>query len=274
MMTKILTKAVAGIAAGMMLLSSANAGELPFDVEVGADIYSHYVWRGMILTDDPVLQPSVTLSACGFSFNVWGSVDMTDINEDLGQDYHLQELDYTLSYDFSAMEGLDMGVGVIYYTFPGTSFSPTEEVYGTVALSMVPYVTPSITAYYDFDQVDGWYVSLALDSEFALSEKMSLGLSASLGIGDGDYNLGYWSVDGDDIVTDDMEEDINDDLDGVCLNDLNLGASLSYQVNDNFSIGISAGYMVLVGSEVRDAVEAVGGDTNQFYMGVSAAFAF
>jgi uncharacterized protein (TIGR02001 family) len=257
MMTQILKKALAGVAAGMMFLGSATAGEeLPFDVEVGADLFSHYVWRGMILTDDPVLQPSLTLSSCGFSANVWGSIDMTDINEDPGEDYHMQELDFTLSYDFSPVEGLDLGVGVIYYTFPGTGFDSTQEAYASVALSEVPFVTPSITAYYDFDEIEGWYVSFALDKEFELSEKLALGVGASLGFGDSDYNMGYWGVDDSG------------------LNDLNLSASLSYQVNDAFSIGISAGYMVLVGSDVKDAVEDGGGDTSQFFMGLSAAVAF
>jgi len=256
MMIQILKKALAGIAAGMMLLGSANAGELPFEVEVGADLFSHYVWRGMILTDDPVLQPSLTLSSCGFSANVWGSIDMTDLNEDPGEDYHMQELDFTLSYDFSPVEGLDLGVGVIYYAFPGTAFDSTQEAYASVALSEVPFVTPSITAYYDFDEIEGWYVSAALEHEFALAENLTLGVGACLGFGDSDYNLGYWGVDDSG------------------LNDLNLSASLSYQVNDAFSVGISAGYMVLVGSDVKDAVEAGGGDTNQFFMGLSAALAF
>lgn len=258
MMTQILKKAAVAIAAGMMLAGAAKAGEsLPFDVEVGADLFSKYVWRGMILTDDPVIQPSLTLSMGGFSFNIWGSVDMTDINEDEGEEYHLQELDYTLSYGFTATEGLDLEVGVIAYTFPGTAFDATSEAYASAALSCVPYVTPSVTAYYDFDEVDGWYVVAALDANtIALTEKLGLDLGVSLGWGSEDYNTAYWGVENDG------------------LNDLNFSAGLSYQVNDMFSVGISAGYMVLVGSDVKDAVEADGGDTDQFYMGVSAAFAF
>jgi len=240
-----------------MLVGAAKAGEtLPFDVEVGADLFSHYVWRGLILTDEPVLQPSLTLSTCGFSFNVWGSVDMTDINEDLGPDYRLQELDYTASYGFTATEGLDVEVGVIQYTFPGTEYKSTREVYGSLALSAVPYVTPSITAYYDFDQADGWYVSAALDSSFALTEKLGLDLGASLGFCDDSYSdFYYWGADGG-------------------LSDLNFSAGLSYQVNDMFSVGVSAGYMVLVGNDVKDAAEANGADTSQFFMGLSASFAF
>ncbi len=258
MMTQILKKAAVAVAAGMMLAGAAKAGEsLPFDVEVGADLFSKYVWRGMILTDDPVLQPSLTLSMAGFSLNVWGSVDLTDINEGEGEEYHLQELDYTLSYGFTPTEGLDLEVGVIAYTFPGTPYDATSEAYISASLPCVMYVTPSVTAYYDFDEADGWYVVAALDAQtIAITEKLGLDLGVSLGWGSEDYNSFYWGVEDDG------------------LNDLNFSAGLSYQVNDMFSVGVSAGYMVLVGSDVKDQAEDDDKETDQFFMGVSAAFAF
>ena len=186
------------------------------------------------------------------SANVWDSIDMTDINQDPGENYHMQEVDFTFSYDFSPVEGLDLGVGVVYYAFPGTALDSTQEAYASVTLSEVTFVTPLITAYYDFDEIEGWYATAALEHEFELTENLDRGVSASRGFGDSDYNMGYWGVDDSG------------------LNDLNLSASLSYQVNDAFS----AGYMVLVGSDVKDAVEDGGGDTSQFFMGLSAAPAF
>lgn len=258
MMTTVLKRAALALAAGSMLLGTVRAGEktLPFDVEIGADLFSHYVWRGMVLTDDPVIQPSLTISketAAGtFGINVWGSVDMTDINELGNQDYRLQELDYTLSYAKSLTEWVDFEAGVIYYTFPGTPFDSTWEAYATLSFPAVCFVTPSITAYYDFDEVDGWYFTAALEREFAITEELSLTLSASLGFADADYNAAYWGVD------------------DSAFNDLNFGAALGYQVTENFSIGISAGYMVLIDSDIRDAAD----DKSKFFMGLSAGFSF
>jgi len=258
MMTTVLKRAALALAAGTMLLGTVRAGEatLPFDVELGVDLFSHYVWRGMVLTDDPVIQPSLTISketsAGTFAFNIWGSVDMTDFNELGDGTYRLQELDYTLSYAVSPVEGIDFEAGVIYYTFPGTPWPSTWEAYASVAFPVVGFVTPSITAYYDFDEVDGWYLSAALEREFELTEQMALTLSAALGFGDKDYNDAYWGVD------------------KSALNDLSFGAALSYQVTENFSVGLSAGYMVLVNSDIRDAAD----DKSKFFMGVSAGFAF
>ncbi|MDX9980981.1 MAG: hypothetical protein RBU25_13230, partial [Lentisphaeria bacterium] len=74
----------------------------------------------------------------------------------------------------------------------------------------------------------------------------------SLGFADADYNAAYWGVD------------------DSAFNDLNFGASLSYQVTENFSVGVSAGYTLLIDSDIKDAAD----DEDKFYMGVSAGFAF
>lgn len=258
MMTTVLKRAALALAAGTMLLGTVGADEkaLPFDVELGADLFSHYVWRGMVLTDDPVIQPSLTISketAAGtFGFNVWGSFDLTDINEGNGSDFRLQEIDYTLSYAKSLTEWIDFEAGVIYYRFPGTTYDSTWEGYASLSFPAVSLFTPSITAYYDFDEVEGWYIKAAIEREFAITEAVTLGLSASLGFADADYNAAYF------------------DVDESAFTDLNFGAALSYQVTENFSVGASAGYMILVDSDIRDEVS----DKDKFYMGVSAGFAF
>ena len=48
------------------------------DVEVSADlaINSNYMWRGFKLDDDPVIQPGIYVSACGFTASIWGSFDI------------------------------------------------------------------------------------------------------------------------------------------------------------------------------------------------------
>ncbi len=258
MMTTVLKRAALALAAGSMLLGTVGADEktLPFDVELGADVFSHYVWRGIVVNEDPVVQPSLTISkemAGGtVAFNVWGSFDLTDFSENNGSSFRLQEIDYTLSYAKSLTEWIDFEAGVIYYRFPGTSFDSTWEGYASFSFPATCFVTPSITAYYDFDEADGWYVKAALDREFAITEAVTLGLSTSLGYADADYNAYYFGVD------------------ESAFTDLNFGAALSYQVTESFSVGISAGYMVLIDSDIRDSMD----NDEKFYTGVSASFAF
>ena len=61
MMTSFSKMAVAGVCVAIIGLStpSTSAGGGGKDVEYsgGVDLVSDYVWRGQLLTDDPVIQP-------------------------------------------------------------------------------------------------------------------------------------------------------------------------------------------------------------------------
>ena len=240
--------AVAGVTAAGLGLAQARAGA-PVSVSVSADLVSKYVWRGILVTDDPVFQPSVTASWKGLSLNVWGSVDLTDVNENPGDNYRLQEVDYTGSYSFSPVKGLDLTGGAILYTFAG--FPDTSEVFATAALSCVP-LTPTLSVYYDFGRIDGFYANLGISHTFTLTEKLSLGLSASLGCADSDYNAFYFGVD---------ENAFND---GV------LGANLDYKVNENFALSLYAKYSKLLDSDIEDSVD----DSDLAIVGVRGTLSF
>jgi len=59
------------------------------------DFMSDYVWRGLLLDDGPVWQPSAWISAFGFTFTAWGNVVMTSASEGAGQ----KSGGLTLTYD-------------------------------------------------------------------------------------------------------------------------------------------------------------------------------
>ena len=160
-MSESLERSVAIVAAAMALSAGVTVGvaaekTLPVDLKIGADAVSKYVWRGQLLTDDPVFQPTATVSYKGLSLNLWGSLDMTDIHETSGHIWRLQELDYTLAYAYSPLDGLDLQAGATAYTFPGTTFASTTEVYASAALSKV-LLAPTLTVYRDIDEADSWY---------------------------------------------------------------------------------------------------------------------
>jgi len=245
----LLAAAAIGIAA---LLPTAHADERPISLEASADVVSKYVWRGMLLTDDPVVQPGLTLSGYGLSLNVWGSVDLTDLNEnDIDAEYRLQELDYTASYAISPMEGLDLEGGFIWYTFPGTVFDDTGEVYGSVALSSIP-LSPTLTVYYDVDEVEGYYGTFALGHSFELTEALSLDLGASIAYADEEYNEAYFGVDDDG------------------LNDLALSASLSYTVNEYVAVSATVGYSEILDNDIEDTMD----DSDHTTVGLNITFSY
>ena len=89
--------------------SSLMAEEPKVEVDAEALVVSKYVWRGLEVNEDPVLQPALTVTYGGFSFNIWGNMDLTDFGEDecvytsdcesrAGQ---FTEIDLTLDYSRS-----------------------------------------------------------------------------------------------------------------------------------------------------------------------------
>ncbi len=171
------------------------------DVSVCVDLamLGRYAWRGILLTDGPVLQQSLTVEKNGFSVNVWGNMDLDTVNGNANQ---YNELDITLAY------GQEFGIvglsaGVIHYTFPNTAFADTTELFASVALD-VP-LSPTVTGYYDVDAVQGAYVVLDIGHSVDLgnlAENVSCSLEAGAGVGWGStsYNRSYFGLGRDAII--------------------------------------------------------------------------
>ena len=58
------------------------------------DFNSRYVWRGIPLSDRPVMQPSVWISGFGFEFTAWRNINLTDTAENV----HLHTTNLNLTY--------------------------------------------------------------------------------------------------------------------------------------------------------------------------------
>ena len=106
-----------------------------------------------------MLQPSANISKGGFTFNVWGNYELTDVN-DYGPPHgdgknKFTEIDLTAEYAFS-WENFSFPVGIIHYLFPNTSAEATTEIYAGASYDWV--VTPSLTVYQDIDEAHGQYV--------------------------------------------------------------------------------------------------------------------
>jgi hypothetical protein len=259
-MSESLERSVAIVAAAMALSAGVTVGvaaekTLPVDLKIGADAVSKYVWRGQLLTDDPVFQPTATVSYKGLSLNLWGSLDMTDIHETSGHIWRLQELDYTLAYAYSPLDGLDLQAGATAYTFPGTTFASTTEVYASAALSKV-LLAPTLTVYRDIDEADSWYANAGVSHTFAFTEKLGLTLGAGLGWGDSHYHDYYFG---------DRRNS---------LSDLLLSSSLNYAVNQNLSLSLYLKYSDMVCAGMRQAARGTYGDADAVFGGVNATLAF
>lgn len=229
-------------------VNSVVLAESDVSVGVTADFNSKYVWRGINVVDDWVFQPGVSVGYMGFTGGIWGNLDLTDENGNSGE---FTEVDYTLDYSGQITDMIGFSVGAIYYDFPNTGFDGTTELYGGINFDVL--LSPSITVYRDVDEVEGTYVSLGVGHSLELPESVPFGvdLGASLGWGDEDYNIGYWTTDSSE------------------LNDLALSAAFPFEVGP-VTVTPAVTYVALLGSDIKDSVA----DDDVVFAGVGLAYDF
>ncbi|MBN2318149.1 MAG: hypothetical protein JXR49_03695 [Acidobacteria bacterium] len=188
---------------GIMILifvtgSIAAAQDEPvFSADISVDYASMYVWRGIPVNRESVMQPAVAGSAYGFTGSIWANIDMTDFAGTAGE---FSEIDYALDYSGSVGDSVvGYSVGVIHYIFPtlGATDASTTEIYGGLSFD-VP-LSPFITWYGDVNAIDGSYVQFgvghSLETEIAPDYSVGLDLSASFAFGSSGYNNGYFGID-------------------------------------------------------------------------------
>ena len=96
--------------AGLVVLLIVTTGQLKAQDEgtdskfnIGADIYTNYIWRGTKYGTGPCIQPDVKFTSGGLTIGVWGSFDARGYSE----------TDTYLSYSFPF--GLSLGFTDYYY---------------------------------------------------------------------------------------------------------------------------------------------------------------
>ena len=182
----VLAPAAAPLAAQERPLLAADVG-----------VHSAYVWRGISLTNRPVVQPAVSLSlpAFGGAWTVGGFASIEparyDGLRDLSQSGGAAAMDVA-EYDAWLEYGRSVGpmaltLGATTYRFPNasgsTAASNTVEAYGTVALA-VP-LSPTVGVWYDVDAVRGAYVeaSVSHDVHALLAVPLTVGAAAGFNAG-------------------------------------------------------------------------------------------
>jgi uncharacterized protein (TIGR02001 family) len=233
-----------GFCAACATLSGAQAAELETSGDVS--IYSAYVWRGIVINDEAVMQPALTVSKGGFSANVWGNFDFTD---SIGTEHEFSEIDITLSYTWE-FEMFGLEIGYVEYLFPNTSEEGTREIFATCSVDIL--LSPTVTLYYDVDEIDGLYVLFSAGHSLEVTEVIGLDLGAGVGLANADYNDGYFGVD-----------------DGAFV-DMVFSADLSWAATDNITLSGGIAYMALLDSSLKDASS----DDDKFYGNVTFSYLF
>ena len=222
----------------------------------GADVapVSTYIWRGQRLTNDWSLQPAMTFGIGGFSFNAWGTMDLTSVNEGdalfipenpaapsgdhSGLQGKFSEVDYTFSYAHS-FQDVSIDVGTITYTFPerSASLAATTEIYGGISFDSVP-LAPSATLYVDVDETSsgggttGLYFLLAAGHSLAVPHPVVSGvdLSASVAFANSGFGEFFYGA---------SESGAHD---------FNFTVSLPLTLGENWSVTPFVAYSALLGN--------------------------
>lgn len=96
-MKKLFYSAVAAVAAIFVTSTSAVAQD-SFELNVGADIVSRYVWRGKDQDSGASLQPSMAFGYKGLSLGAWGSTSFSELDP--------KEFDISLGYEIGGFSAL------------------------------------------------------------------------------------------------------------------------------------------------------------------------
>ena len=200
--------------------AEAAAEEPEPAVTVGADLAlnSRYMFWGLTLSNKPVWQPDVWVSAHGFTFGVWGNFEFSKQSTSSSSDYTTggdrsgnTEVDYWLEYALPT-EQVAAKLGIIRWTynrdntgslspyatqdaFPGLDNGPdidSTEIYGAITWSNVP-LSPNLTLYYDADIYQGLFGWVSVTKEFPVGSH-AISTQLLVGFSQGESNTGHKDI--------------------------------------------------------------------------------
>ena len=241
----------AAVLMGSVLHAADGETEGPsFTLDVSS--FSQYVWRGLVLTDGPVLQYSTGLAYKGLYFSIWNNVGLDSVN---GRKGKFTEIDYEIGYERS-VKNANVSVGMIRYTFPGSPYDPADELY--VGMGLDTWLSPSAGAYFDVGAGNGAYTTFDAAHSLVILERQSrvvwsLELAGGAGWGSARYNASYFGVRRSALV----------DFHPTISSTLSLGSRVQ--------LTPTVGYSLLMDKELRGLV--VGGGSNLFG-GLGLSFEF
>jgi long-subunit fatty acid transport protein len=214
-----------------------------------------------VYNDEPVLQPSLSVSKGGFYLSVWSDMDLTDRNDHAGD---FSEVDFVASYT-REFKWVGLELGLAEYLYPhqtleteaeaeegegaeaegaerrttGEAYPGTREVYLNTTLTFGEFpIAPALSLNYDFDEADGFYgaAGLTYNQEF-LNERLQVEASVTVGWGSKKYNAYYFEVE-----------------DGA-FNDCTVSLGAGYELSDRWTVTPSLQYGVLLDGDLRTAAK-------------------
>ena len=236
MLSKNILKAMLIILLSLMTFSQTGAQS--FNADLGADIVSSYVWRGLLVNQSPNIQPSISFNVSGLSFGFWGSYSLANKNS-TDDDYAFSsEIDTWVSYTQEIDGGMSITALVTDYYFPNAgikfgNFNNYDDPEGPgahtveVGLSFAgPESLPfTISGFYNVHNDAGNNAYFQVDYSTIISE-VPIGLFVGATTGS-EENPGYYGTDSFNIIN--VGLTVSKDI--VVTEDFSIPASTSFVYN-------------------------------------------
>ncbi len=155
-----------------------------WSAELSAGWDSRYMFRGVEILDGGSLGwTDLSFSTYGFTLGAWYAN---------GVDESYSEIDLYASYAYS-LGPVNFEGGGIFYGYPNDDGIETWELFLGISTDAIPYVTPSLTGYWDIDAIEGGWVEFKLASSIpVVADVVSIDPYAAIS-----YDIEYNSDDND-----------------------------------------------------------------------------
>jgi hypothetical protein len=212
-----------------------------FSFDFYVDFLSAYVWRGVIITEEPVWQPNASMAA---NFGDYGSLSAAlfanfnaTTRANRNQCGGLDEIDYVIGYEVD-VSFLTLGIGHTWWTFPSVTDSKYDSSSREINLSAEidnDYVVPFVEVDIDYAEADGIYGLAGLRKEIKVVDQLMVGAEVSLGAGTNPYTDYYFG---------------NNSKTGLV--DGNIALYTQFDITDNLYVGAKLVFTAVLDSELQD----------------------
>jgi len=275
---KVLRLTVAMLTVTAALYTCATAATVESRVDLDVKVATAHLWRGQILNDEAVIQPSVTITAGEWALNLWGTWDIDETTNSSAR----QRIDASLEYSWMKDNHI-LTPGMTAYIYHDAGYGQAEndtvEAFLEYTYLVIRPATqqesekilliPSLRINYDFGEIDGFYSSLTLQRSFGLvDDQMDLSLRMDIGMADESYAQAKFSYPATGTSTNGFTPD------GAGLTDISITAETPIVLNETWSVTPSIKFMTLLDSDIKDAAEAAGEETEETSLAVTLSAQF
>jgi hypothetical protein len=229
-------------------------------VSTSQTVASAHWFRGTPLALAPVTQADLTVNtplASGgtISLVTWYNAQLTNRTGDAwfpdGHGGETTELDLVANYA-QRVRGLDLSFGGIAYTYPDVRPS-TKEAYVSAARDVLG-LAHALTAYYDVDQADDYYLQYQAARSVALDEHWSAAMAVLLGyMSDGQAQLHFGKK-------------------SAGFSDVLVSGTLTFRFDDNTSFFLRGAGVTVPDDGLERALEQAGLEDGGLWLTLGAAW--